>query len=179
MKFILSIVAVCVFGCYAVSAWAAMDHASPAEHYSDKAFLSGMLAHHEGAFAMADAYLTTVKGDADAQVKKWAETIKEAQQKEIAQMKVLLNKAGGLDKAAYAHMEAAMTDMLQAQKSASDESRAFVEHMTPHHAGAVEMSLPALLKSTNADIVKLAKNIIQEQSEEIAAFRVWMNKHSH
>lgn len=179
MKSIFSMLTACMLMLFSGSAWAAMDHGGHQGRYSDSAFLSGMLAHHEGALAMADTYLKTTGKGADAQVKEWAEDIKEAQMKEIAQMKALLNKAGGLDKAVYAHMEAAMADMLRAQKASSDATMAFVEHMTPHHAGAIEMSLPALLQSGNAEIVKLAKDIIQDQTEEIAAFRAWMSKHSH
>lgn len=179
MKSIFSMMTACMLVLFAGSAWAAMDHGGHTGNYSDKAFLSGMLAHHEGALDMADVYLKAAAKGTDEQVKEWAEDIKEAQMKEITQMKALLAKAGGLDKAAYAQMKAAMADMLKAQKAGSDATMAFVEHMTPHHAGAVEMSLPALLQSGNAEIVQLAKDIIQDQAEEIAAFRAWMSKHSH
>lgn len=179
MKSLFLMLTACMLVLFAGSSWAAMDHGSHSGKYSDKAFLSGMLAHHEGALAMADTYLKSAGKSADAQVKEWAEDIKEAQLKEIVHMKALLGKAGGLDKAAYSHMEVAMADMLKAQKAASDATMGFVEHMTPHHAGAVEMSLPALLQSGNEEVVKLAKEIIQDQAEEIAAFRAWMSKHGH
>lgn len=164
-----------VFGAgSAVAAMTNMDHGSTSGKYSDQAFLSGMIAHHEGALAMADELLRGTSKDVDAQVKTWAENIKKTQVKEIAQMKELLKKIGGIDKDAYASMHKEMEVMLQEQRQGLDRGMAFVELMTPHHAGAVSMSLPALLHSTDSTVIALAKEIIRDQAEEIAAFRAWM-----
>lgn len=52
---VLALVAAFLFS--VLPAQAAMDHGSGAAHYSDRAFLSGMIAHHEGAVDMAKVSL--------------------------------------------------------------------------------------------------------------------------
>lgn len=183
MKFLSIFLASCLILLGAGSAMAAMtgmNHGSTSEHYSDQGFISGMIAHHEGAVAMADELLRDTSKNVDAQVKTWAEDIKKAQLKEIAQMRELLKKIGGIDKEAYAAMHKEMEVMLQEQRQGADRAMAFVELMTPHHAGAISMSLPALLHSADSSVMNLAKEIIKDQTEEIAAFRAWMRtKHSN
>ena len=63
---VLALVAAFLFS--VLPAQAAMDHGSGAAHYSDRAFLSGMIAHHEGAVDMAKVFLATPKKDQDPQV---------------------------------------------------------------------------------------------------------------
>ena len=58
---VLALIAAFVFSALPVRA--AMDHGSDAVHYSDRAFLSGMIAHHEGAVDMAKVFLATPKKD--------------------------------------------------------------------------------------------------------------------
>lgn len=160
-----------------------MSHATPqntammGEPYSDQSFLSGMIAHHEGAIDMADEVLKSPS--LSPKVKKWAEDIREAQNKEIALMRNMLKKVGGMDERAYKAMKDHMSTMLKAQMSIADHEMGFVREMTPHHAGAVEMSLPALMNSTDKDIRKLAQDIISDQTEEIHEFKTWMEGHGH
>lgn len=165
------------------SAHQGMLHATPqnaaavGEPYSDKSFLSGMIAHHEGAIDMADEVLKSPK--LSDKVKKWAEDIRKAQTKEIELMRNMLQKVGGMDEKAYKVMKDHMSAMLTAQKSLADPEMGFISEMTPHHAGAVEMSLPALMNSADKDIRNLAQDIISDQTEEIHEFRTWMEGHGH
>jgi len=52
----------------------------------------------------------------------------------------------------------------------------FIDTMTHHHKGAVEMSEAALKKSSNEDLKKFAQKVIDEQTEEIAQMRDWREK---
>jgi uncharacterized protein (DUF305 family) len=49
----------------------------------------------------------------------------------------------------------------------------FIDAMTPHHQGAVEMAKAAQQKSKRPEILKLATNIIQAQDREIAQMKQW------
>jgi uncharacterized protein (DUF305 family) len=49
----------------------------------------------------------------------------------------------------------------------------FIDAMTPHHQGAVEMAKEAQQKSKRPEIRKLAADIIQSQDQEIAEMKQW------
>jgi uncharacterized protein (DUF305 family) len=49
----------------------------------------------------------------------------------------------------------------------------FIDGMTPHHQGAVEMAKEAQQKSKRPEIQKLAANIIKAQDKEIAQMKQW------
>lgn len=161
---------------------AGMDHGSSSAGasatYSDKAFLSGMIAHHEGAVDMAKIIIKAPAKGQDSQIRKWAEDIIKEQDKEIAMMHQMLKKMGGLDKEAYAHMKASMDEMLKVREHNGGMEVHFIQQMLPHHAGALEMSIPALLHSSDKDVVKLAKEIITAQTKEIVDFRKWLAVHT-
>ncbi|WP_410010631.1 DUF305 domain-containing protein [Phyllobacterium zundukense] len=68
------------------------DMAIPFTGNADKDFVSGMIAHHQGAIDMAKVELEYGK---DPEIRKLAETIIAAQESEINQMKDWLAKNGG------------------------------------------------------------------------------------
>ena len=49
----------------------------------------------------------------------------------------------------------------------------FIEQMTPHHEGAIEMAKLAQERSKRPEILTLAKAIIQSQSKEITQMQTW------
>ncbi|BDI20772.1 hypothetical protein ANSO36C_65740 (plasmid) [Nostoc cf. commune SO-36] len=49
----------------------------------------------------------------------------------------------------------------------------FIDAMTPHHQGAVEMAKVAQEKSKRPEIKKLASEIIRDQDKEIAQLKQW------
>jgi len=49
----------------------------------------------------------------------------------------------------------------------------FIDAMTPHHQGAVEMAQEALKKSQRPEIKKLAQDIIAAQEREIKELKQW------
>ena len=117
--------------------------------------------------------------DAEKYVKESAKTIAgilKVQEKEIAEMKELLKPLGGIEESAYAPMKKAMQHMLEEGKNLGANMR-FVELMLPHHAMALEMSVPALLGSNNPQILNLAENIIISQAKEMRQFKAWIAEH--
>lgn len=145
-----------------------MQHAA----YNDKAFLSAMIPHHEAAIVMANDVLKQGK---DPQVKQWAEEVIAAQKAEIAQMSAWLKSMGGEDKNAAKAMNDSMHAMMTMTMD-KDADRNFVAMMIDHHAGALEMSTLALIRSDNDNIVSLANQIIAAQAKEIMAYRQWLKK---
>jgi hypothetical protein len=69
---------------------------------------------------------------------------------------------------------AAMTKMMNAMavKPTGDVDADFVATMTPHHQGAIEMAIAVLRYGHNAQIRRLAQEIIVTQQEEIAALQL-------
>ena len=172
---ILAFVAAYLFS--VIPAKAMEGHEMPgAAHYSDRAFLSGMIAHHEGAVDMAKLFLQSPQKDQDPKVKAWADDVIKVQEKEIAEMKDLLKPLGGIEESAYAPMKKAMQHMLNEGKNLGPNMR-FVELMLPHHAMALEMSIPALLASNNPKVLDLAEGIIISQAKEMRAFKAWLAAH--
>lgn len=142
--------------------------------YSDQVYLSGMIAHHEGAVAMSEALLRTPQKDQDPQVAAWAKEIIKAQKGEITLMQNWLKDMGGLDKKAYDQMSREMRQMMHMYTS-KDPNVQFVQQMLPHHGMAVTMTVPVLEHSQQADLLKLAQDIITSQAGEMHAFRTWLN----
>jgi Uncharacterized protein conserved in bacteria len=137
----------------------------------DADFLAGMIAHHKGALDMTKPVIHATK---DASVRKWAQAILSSQQAEIDMMQAMLDKMQYKGEEAAAMMEGEMHNMMIMHVS-DDPDVNFVSLMIPHHAGAVDMSLPALVFSSNTKIRKLAEDIITAQAREIAEFKTWLD----
>ncbi len=139
----------------------------------DRAFLSMMIVHHQGAVDMSKTVLNTIK---DAQVKRWTADIIGVQQKEIGEMNTWLKTLGGVDKSVQAGMNTEMKDMISVLKANKDSDRGLIEGMLPHHASAIDMANLALQKSSDARVLGLARDIIRSQADEMYAYRQWLIK---
>ena len=137
----------------------------------DRAYLSMMIGHHEGAVDMSRAVLGRVK---DAQVKKWASAVIADQTREINTMTSWLKELGGLHEGARDAMTADMKGMVAPLKSARNADVAFVKGMVPHHASALDMANLALQRSSDLRVLKLSRDIIKAQADEMFAFRTWL-----
>jgi uncharacterized protein (DUF305 family) len=151
------------------------QHGAPATPQTspERSFLSGMIAHHEGALEMVRVALPDLK---DPEVRAWAESILKEQDKEIGVMRALLARLGGLDQAAYQAMAREMAAMVARLRGGQEPGAGF----RGAHAGApqraVEMALEALLKAKDREVLDLAKAIALVQTEEIHRFRLWLLK---
>jgi hypothetical protein len=67
-------------------------------------------------------------------------------------------------------MKKMMSDM--AVKPTGDVDADFVAMMVPHHQGAIDMAVAVLRYSRNAQIRRLAQEIVVTQQQEIAAMRL-------
>lgn len=58
-----------------------------------------------------------------------------------------------------------------------DPDRDFVEHMMPHHEGAVAMARIELQYGKDPSLKRMARNIIKSQDEEIVFMKQWLKQH--
>ncbi len=147
----------------------------------DLQFIDTMTTHHMSAVEMAKM----VDGKTqNADIKKFAAQIIADQEKEIAQMKEWREKwfAG---KPAAMNMEMpGMADSMKMDMAKLSNSKdkdfdlAFIEMMTPHHAGATTMAKEALTKAEHPEIKTLANQIIKAQEAEIKMMNEWKAKWS-
>lgn len=139
----------------------------------DRAYLSMMIGHHQGAIDMARAVQGRVK---DPQVKTWVANVIRDQTGEIKTMTAWLGTLGGTNTKMQAMMATGMRGMVTPLKTAKDPDRAFVQGMLPHHASALDMANLALQKSSDARVLKLSRDIIKAQADEMYAFKGWLAK---
>ena len=149
------------------------------EHNSaDTQFAQMMIVHHQGALEMAE--LATQKA-ATPEVKALAEQISAAQQPEIDLMTGWLESWGeetspgtegmagmdhsGMDMNGMDQMEA--MDDLDGLEGTEFDKR-FLATMTAHHEGAIVMAQAELDAGANEAALGLARQIIDDQTQEIA-----------
>ena len=136
---------------------------------ADVAFVQGMIPHHEQAIEMSE--MVIANGD-DPTVIALAEQINTAQGPEIDQMNTWLDEWGieptgsdgmdGMDGMMSDDEMNAMSDTMGA-----DLDRMFLEMMIRHHEGAIQMAEVELDEGSNADVLALARAIIDGQQAEI------------
>jgi uncharacterized protein (DUF305 family) len=153
------------------------DSESPAAtdfNNADVTFAQMMIPHHEQAVEMSDMLLA--KDGIDERVVELATQIKEAQQPEIDQLREWLSdwgqeetEMGGMDHGSGMMSEEDMTALEDA--TGDDAARLFLEQMTVHHEGAIEMAESEQADGENADAVAMAETIVATQTDEIATMQ--------
>ncbi len=137
-------------------------------------FMSMMIAHHQSATEMAHWILGRTE---NPEITQAAQIIIKEQETEIAQMTGWSQEWYGQepDAAMMGMMDEMMGGMMQTIMDAEDPDRAFLEGMSEHHDGAIDMAQLALMQSTHPELRTLAQNIIVAQAEEIAQFQTWLD----
>lgn len=147
---------------------------------ADVMFATMMIPHHAQAIDMA-AMAATRAGSGE--VKDLARKIQEAQQPEIDRMTSWLKAwgkpvpdasmsgmgHGGMDQGDGMMTEAEMQQLTAAKGVAFD--RLFATLMIKHHEGAVSMAQQEAQNGKNPDAVALAKQIVKDQTAEIATLK--------
>lgn len=143
----------------------------------DRAFIDGMVPHHEEAIAMAKEAKTA--GLSEPELVKIADAIIATQQKEIDQMRSWRENWFGspdIDPDGADALGLSMDDMGM-QHDAADLSTAddvdatFAAMMIDHHNGAIAMAQLARTKGQHAEVRELADAIIEAQEREVATMR--------
>ena len=157
---------------------------------ADVTFAQMMIVHHTQANMMSDTLLA--KDGVDERVTALAESIKAEQAPEIDQMTTWLEQWGAevpatdeaaMDMAAEGgmaglegmdHSMGAMPGMMSTEDMAALEGAAgpeasalFLEQMTEHHTGAIEMAQTEIDGGSNSDAISLAETIVESQEAEV------------
>lgn len=140
---------------------------------ADVTFVQQMIPHHQQAVGMAEL----VPGHTtNPEVIELAQRIQKAQAPEIAQMTAWLTKWGAAVPTSMPGMDhgssmpgmmspAEMARLEQAEDAEFD--RLWLGMMIKHHQGAIDMAKTELSAGRNADVKKLAQQIIDAQQAEI------------
>ncbi|VXD11946.1 DUF305 domain-containing protein [Planktothrix paucivesiculata] len=156
----------------------------PADAEYDLRFIDGMIPHHKGAVKMSEQVLQKSN---NPEVKKLAEEIIKAQEKEIAQMQEWRKtwypdaKDAIMYHAPMGHSMSMSKEDMESMMMMADLGPAdagfdqrFVEAMIPHHEGALIMAKDAQVKSKRPEIQQLAQAILVSQAAEIKLMKKWL-----
>jgi len=142
--------------------------------YSDQRFIDMMVPHHRMAVQMAQ--LALQKGQ-HPEIKRLATSIISSQQQEIQALKNLKKRLYGTSDTPTMMnaVDLANTGMLMPDQLAQQHpfDQAFIDSMIPHHASAIGMASVALMRSTNPNIKRIARAIVDAQSQEIGKMIQW------
>ncbi|WP_199440182.1 DUF305 domain-containing protein [Umezawaea beigongshangensis] len=142
---------------------------------ADLEYVQMMIAHHGQALEMTAlapdrASHETVKG--------LASRIADSQGPEVEAMKTWQNQRGGPHAAHGSHDHSTMPGMASAEQlaqlaaaSGAEFDRLFVQLMTTHHEGAIQMANDVLTKGSTEYVEEMATDVIATQSDEIARMR--------
>ena len=141
----------------------------------ERAFMSMMIPHHQGAIDSSRAVLERTQ---DTQVRAWATQIIADQAREIAEMQARLRAYGGPNQMMTRMMQMnRMMDMPAMIRASSTPERTFLEGMIPHHAAANEKANLALQRTQDAFVLDLARRIVTAQAGEMQDFQGWLKAH--
>ena len=146
---------------------------------ADVMFAQMMVPHHEQAVEMSETLLA--KEEVPAEVADFAQQVIDAQGPEIERINAMLEAWGqepmmesggmeGMDHGSGAGMSGMMSEEdMQALEDAqgTEASRLYLEQMTAHHEGAVEMARDQVEQGQNPQAVALAQDVIEAQEAEI------------
>lgn len=147
----------------------------------DKVFVTGMIAHHQGAVSMANVALTKAK---HPELKDIANSIISAQLEEIRQLQTWRSQwgyasGGETNMAGMDHsnngMEQQMTTMTNElnSKSGDEFDAAFIDTMIAHHQSAIAMARPGIKNASRQEVKDMAAAIVDAQTKEISQLQQW------
>lgn len=146
-----------------------MDDTTESDAPYDAMFMDGMTEHHMGAVTMAEQAVTEAEHE---ELRQFADAIIAAQTTEIQQM---------ADWRATWYPDLPPTEGMMMDMGAMELStdttipfdQRFLDAMTSHHQGAIDMARDALTNAEHEEIKTLAQAIITAQEAEIAQMQAW------
>lgn len=147
---------------------------------AETTYLTDMVPHHAQAVEMAELVPDRAEHD---ELRDFATGIVASQTEEISQMEGLLGEeAGGMDHS-MGGGSSSMTGMMSDEDMTALEGLTgnafdlrFLEMMTVHHMGALEMSAEVLAAGPSDEVRELAEGIVAEQESEIAQMADWQTE---
>lgn len=158
------------------TATAEADREISADHNdADIMFAQMMIPHHQQAVEMSEVLLA--KDDIPAEVVEFAQRVIDAQGPEIDRMNAMLEAwgqqpvTGDMGEMDHGGMSGMMSeeDMTALEDAKGTEAaRLYLEQMTAHHEGAVDMARDEVADGQNPQAIALAEQVIEDQEAEIA-----------
>lgn len=138
----------------------------------DIAFMSQMIAHHQGAIDMSKQTLESAKLP---ETKAEAQKVIDAQNAEIEQMTGWLKEWYGTEPSTE-QQELMKDDMKSMMAMPITDDKMFYQMMIPHHEGAIMMAEMVGTKSERPELREMAKKIIAAQQSEIQTYKEKMSQ---
>ena len=154
-----------------------------AEHNdADIMFAQMMIPHHQQAVEMSEILLA--KDDIPAEVIEFAQGVIDAQGPEIDRMNTMLetweeDSVTGVRVRHNGGMSGMMSeeDMTALEDAQGTEAaRLYLEQMTAHHEGAVDVARDEVTDGQNPQAIALAEQVIEDQEAEIAEMEQMLNE---
>jgi len=156
----------------------------PKDAEFDLRFIDGMILHHQGAIAMAEAVLQNSQRE---EMRQLAEAVIAAQQAEIDQMQqwrqawypnasaepMMYHAQMGHTMVMTPEMQAAMMMAGDLGKADEEFDLRFINAMIPHHEGALVMAEQVLERSDRPELQQIAEDILTTQQAEIDQMQQW------
>jgi uncharacterized protein (DUF305 family) len=142
---------------------------------TDAAFITDMTTHHQAAIQMAEL---AQKRAEHPEVRRLADDIISAQKGQISVMKRIGADMRGMSMGHGGHMGMSQSEMgmdmdLPMLRHTKVFDRAFIDMMLPHHQGAIAMARKELAKGSQPALHRIAHDIIDAQTKEIAQMHTW------
>lgn len=150
---------------------------------ADVMFAQMMIPHHQQAVEMSETLLA--KDDIPQNVADFAQGVIDAQGPEIDRMNAMLDAWGQEpmgdmgDMGGHGGMSGMMSedDMQQLEDATGTEAaKLYLEQMTRHHEGAVEMAEQQVSDGQNPQAVALAEQVIEDQEAEIQEMKTMLDE---
>lgn len=156
-------------------------HALEKRGIADYDLAAELREHHKGAIAMSE---TQLNYGTDAQLKRMAQKIKDAQQKEVSQIGTMLDEYddnakdydpmdtdSGLGKAMMDNMQAMMK---LPETDGTSVDRSFAAMMIKHHQDGIRMGKTIQQYAKDAKFKQMAQKMISDQQKEIEQLQGWL-----
>ena len=146
-----------------------MNHTSKT---SEKAFLEHMIPHHKEAVDTAKEVIA--RGGTLPEIKTLANAIISTQEAEITSMKAWYKSWYNADFTLSESYTPMMRDL--SELSGADLDKAFLTDMIEHHMMALTQGQAVASQTTRPEIIKLATDIAETQSNEIITMRILLKQ---
>ena len=156
---------------------------SPQGDDLDRAFVTGMVPHHQAAIEMAQVVLDRGRSP---KVRRLAQSIIDDQQNEINQMSALAEqkwgfrpsrqRTGPMGELMGMPISMDMSTMADHMAQTTQVERMFLQMMIPHHAAAISMADELYNRGRDHRFVRMARTVMSSQAREIAQMQQLLDR---
>ena len=137
----------------------------------DADFIMNMIPHHQEA---VDTSKYMLGRTSDPEFQQFLQNIIDAQEKEIAMMKVWHKQWYGKEYAPDNRYQK-MMPALGSIENDEDARTSYLRGMIMHHMGAIQMAAKVKSITKRPEVIQFANQIIEAQNKEIVQMRNWLN----